>query len=176
MQYSNKIIEELLQRYGHVLKHDYEKYRNHVYRIFLNCVLLDSKKDNEDKYAIAAVFHDIAIWTDNTIDYLNPSIRQASIFLKEEGKAALTGEISAMIYWHHKLKRYTGEFESTVEVFRQADWIDVSLGWLHYNADRKITKANKVAFPNKGFHLFLVKKIVSNLFKHPFDPLPMFTK
>jgi len=61
MQYSNAIIESLLQNYKQVIGADYEKYRNYVYRVFLNCILIDTVKSNEEKYAIAAVFHDIGI-------------------------------------------------------------------------------------------------------------------
>lgn len=56
---------------------DFDKYRNHVYRVFLNCRLIDSDTSNEEKDAITAVFHDIRIWTDYTIDYLEPSVAQA---------------------------------------------------------------------------------------------------
>ncbi len=58
---------------------DYDKYKNHVYRVFLNCLLIDSEKNNEEKYAIASVFHDVGIWTNHTFDYLDPSIEQAKI-------------------------------------------------------------------------------------------------
>jgi HD superfamily phosphodiesterase len=86
MEYSNKIIDELMSKFKLVIDADYEKYRNHVYRVFLFSILLDSDKSNEEKYAIAAVFHDIGIWTDGTIDYLNPSIAQANNYLRETGK------------------------------------------------------------------------------------------
>ena len=81
MAYSNKVIESLLQNFKPVFGEDFTRYRNHIYRVFLNCLLIDKEKANEDKYAIAAVFHDIGIWTNNTIDYLNPSVAQARNYL-----------------------------------------------------------------------------------------------
>jgi hypothetical protein len=41
--------------------------------IYYGLSSLDMKNGNEEKYAIAAVFHDIGIWTTHTIDYLDPS-------------------------------------------------------------------------------------------------------
>jgi hypothetical protein len=176
MQYTHPHIESLLQAFRESLGKDYEKYRNHVYRVFLNCLLIDADKSNEEKYAIAAVYHDIGIWTKHTIDYLAPSISEATAYLKNNGKTGWTEEIETMIYWHHKIKKYKGIHQITTEAFRKADWIDVSLGFIKYGVDRKMIKMNRQQFPNKGFHFFLVKKIVKNFFRHPLHPLPMFKK
>lgn len=176
MEYSNKIIEELLQKFKPAINRDYDKYKNHVYRVFFNCLLLDSDKNNEDKYAIAAVFHDIGIWTNHTIDYLDPSIAQVKIYLSETGQRALTDEITLMIYWHHKTSKYKGEYKKTAEAFRKADWIDVSLGIKAFGIDKKKIKETRKKLPNLGFHLFLVKRITKNFFRHPLNPLPMFKK
>ena len=68
MSNTNREIDELLGPYKSIIGEDYNKYRNHVLRVYLNCLLLDTNKDNEGKYAIAAVYHDIGIWTKQTID------------------------------------------------------------------------------------------------------------
>lgn len=176
MEYFHKIIEDLMQKFKPAMGADYEKYKNHVYRVFSNCLLIDSDKINEEKYAIATVFHDIGIWTDHTIDYLNPSVERAKIYLTETGKQDWINEITLMIYWHHKVSKYKGEHEKIAETFRKADWIDVSLGLLSFGFDKKKIKAARRRLPNRGFHWFLVKQIIKNLFKHPLNPLPMFKK
>lgn len=176
MDYSNNIIEGLLQKFKPTLGPDYDKYKNHVYRVFLNCRLMDSKKDNEEKYAIAAVFHDIGIWTNHTIDYLNPSIEQAKTYLKETGKEQWIDEITGMINWHHKTGRYKGRDESMVETFRKADWVDVSLGLLTFGINKQKIRENRKELPNRGFHLFLMKQVAKNFFRHPLNPLPMFKR
>lgn len=176
MQYANDVIEELLQRFKPAIGRDYEKYKNHVYRVFLNCLLLDGNKYNEDKYAVAAALHDIGIWTNHTIDYLPPSIKQAEIYLAESGKQLLITEISLMIYWHHKTGAYKGSHETTVETFRRADWADVSLNILTFGIKRRYLKLYRGIFPRKGFHFFLVKKVTKNFFRHPLNPLPMFKR
>jgi hypothetical protein len=170
------IIDTLLQPFDGEIGLDYNKYKNHVCRVFLNCLLLDNDKNNVEKYAIAAVFHDIGIWTDHTIDYLDPSIEQAEIYLTESGKQEWVEEISEMISWHHKMSPYQGEYAQTVEVFRKADWMDVSLGLLSFGVDKKQLKQNRQKLPNLGFHLFLIKGVSKYGFKHPFNPLPMFKK
>jgi hypothetical protein len=111
MVHLNTTIESLLQNFKPLIDRDYDKYRNHVYRVFLNCLLIDKEKDNEEKYAIASVFHDIGIWTNKTIDYLSPSIQQAKTYLLNAGKQDWTDEIILMIYWHHKTSRYKGIHE-----------------------------------------------------------------
>jgi hypothetical protein len=176
MAYPNEIIEALLQKFRPAIGVDYDRYRNHIYRVFLNCLLLDTDKNNEEKYAIAVVFHDIGIWTNHTIDYLDPSIAQARTYLTETGKQDWIDEITSMIYWHHKISVYRGRYEKTVENFRKADWIDVSLGLLTFGADKHAIQENRSRLPNLGFHLFLTKEITKNFFRHPLNPLPMFTK
>ena len=175
MTYTNNLIEDILNNFSVVLGNDYEKYRNHVYRVFLNCKMIDNEVENEWKYATAATFHDIGIWTNNTIDYLQPSMEQAKIYLISENKQAHIDELMQMIYWHHKRSVYKGEYK-TAEVFRKADYIDVSLGLITFGySANEISKTRKL-FPNKGFHLFLINRIVKNLFRHPLNPLPMFTR
>ena len=174
--YPHPTIESLLQPYKAAIGPDYEKYSNHVHRVFYNCLLINPGKANEEKYAIASVFHDIGNWTDRTIDYLDPSIAQARLYLTESDRQDWTEEVSAMICWHHKIRRYKGPWEKTVETFRKADWIDVSLGLLTYGFDKKAIRQNRKQCPNRGFHFFLIKKVGKNFFKHPLNPLPMFKK
>lgn len=176
MEFAQNTIEELLSRYKISIGVDFGKYRNHVYRVFLNCILIDTDKSNEEKYAIAAVFHDIGIWTDSTIDYLKPSIAQMEKYLQENNTREWSEEIALMIYWHHKTSAYRGMHSRTVETFRKADWIDVSLGWINFGIDKKMIRSNRRAFQNLGFHVFLLRKIIRNFFRHPFSPLPMFTR
>ena len=167
-------VDTILQTFQPVIGNDYEKYRNHVCRVFHNCVTIDPQKDNEEKYAVVAVFHDIGIWTNNTIDYLDPSIAQLNNYLTRAGRQQWMDECGRMIHWHHKPARYKGPYEQTVETFRKADWIDVSLGMLTYGIHTESLVQNRKELPTHGFHWFLVKKLVKNFFRHPFHPLPMF--
>lgn len=53
MQPSDQVIEDLMKKFMPVVGNDFDPYRNHVYRVFANCLLIDSKKINAEKYAIA---------------------------------------------------------------------------------------------------------------------------
>lgn len=174
LDYQNQTIEYLLQKYRTVIGVDFDKYRNHVYRVFLNCLLLDDRIENEKKYAVTAVFHDIGIWTDHTIDYLVPSILRARKFLSDSDDSEWEDEMAQMIYWHHKLTDYKGFYQKTVRTFRKADWIDVSLGIFSFGTDRNKIREYRKYFPNIGFHFFLLRKIIKNFFSHPLNPFPMF--
>ncbi|OJV20483.1 MAG: hypothetical protein BGO21_07830 [Dyadobacter sp. 50-39] len=167
-------IESILSAYSARIAGDLDKYRNHVYRVYRNCQQLDPNTFNHKVYAIAAAFHDVGIWTDHTIDYLNPSVAHAMDYLHNEGEHALQSQVATMIYWHHKTSIYKGPFAHTTEVFRKADWADVSLGLLAFGMERKRLRATRQQFPNRGFHVFLVGKVFANFFRHPLNPLPMF--
>ncbi|MCC6583384.1 MAG: hypothetical protein IT271_06755 [Chitinophagales bacterium] len=169
------VIEALFASYSDVLGSDIERYKNHVYRIF-NYSLYLSKNASEEKYAIAAFFHDIGIWTNHTFDYLQPSIALAKEYLIQSGKENWSEEITLMIDQHHKISSYSGTFESTTEIFRKADWADVSLGLIRFEIPATFTQQAKTQFPYKGFHFFLVKLFFKNLLRHPLKPLPMFKR
>jgi hypothetical protein len=170
------LIEKILQDNKEYLQTDFEKYRNHVYRVYLLCTTLDTNSGNKDRYAIASVFHDLGIWTNKTFDYLEPSISLANDYLSKQNKSEWNAEICLMIDMHHKITHYSGKFENSVEIFRKADWIDVSKGFIKFGVDKvKIRQINQ-QFPSKGFHWFLVKKAFINFLLHPFNPLPMFKK
>lgn len=169
-------IENLLQKFSPQLGGDYQRYKNHVCRVYANCLLLDPEKANEEKYAIAAVFHDLGIWTDHTLDYLDPSVAQAKTYLQEIGKDGWSEEIALMIYWHHKMSPYKGKYQEVVENFRKADWIDVSVGLLSFGVDKNTLRQNRKQLPNLGFHWFLIRGTFKNLFRHPLNPLPMFKR
>ena len=176
MKKTNKIIEELLSQHEKEIGKDFEKYKNHVYRVFSICTKMDEVKHNEEKYAIAAVFHDIGIWTANTFDYLEPSIILAHNYLDTIGKSDWKDEIELIIDMHHKKSKYSGKHEKTVETFRRADWIDVTKGRKLFGFSKSEFNRIIKQYPILGFHKFLIMQTIKNLFKFPLNPLPMFKK
>lgn len=176
MKYTNKIIDQVLEDNKTYLGKQYDKYRNHVYRVFAFCIKLDNSEQNIDKYAIASIFHDIGIWTNNSFDYLEPSIFQAKQYLIETDRKEWIEEITLMIDMHHKRSKYLGLYEETVETFRRADWIDVSKGRKSFKIAKKEIREISEMYPNLGFHRFLIFQTLKNLFKNPLNPLPMFKK
>jgi hypothetical protein len=173
--HQHPIIEELFYSYSSIIGNDLQKYKNHVYRIFNYSLYLSNAKDAE-KYAIAAFFHDVGIWTNHTFDYLQPSIFLVKKYLLEIKKEDWINEISLMIENHHKITSYKNNYKNSVEIFRKADWTDVSMSLLHFHIPTSFIKEAERYFPYKGFHFFLVRLFFKNLLKHPFKPLPMFKK
>jgi len=60
-----------------------------------------------------------------------------------------------------------------VEPFRQADWIDVSLGLLTFGLPRARLRAIFARWPNAGFHRRLVQLTLREARRHPLRPLPV---
>jgi len=176
LKYSNAIIENVLNDFEPLFGPDFFKYKNHVYRVYFNCKFLDEDLDNEDKYAIASVFHDIGIWTNGTFDYLEPSILQAKKYLCAIDKDDWNDEISSMINWHHKLTIYNSGDSELVENFRKADWMDVTFGLFNFGIKRNKLVEVRKDYPPVGFHFFLLKSAFKYFLKKPADPLPMFKR
>jgi HD superfamily phosphodiesterase len=60
-------IEEVLDDHASELGHDFIAYRNHVYRVVNLCLAIAGDSSVElEKIAVATVFHDLGIWTNNT--------------------------------------------------------------------------------------------------------------
>lgn len=167
-------LEELFRESGEVLGADLDGYRNHTQRVFHFARALGAVgPEAERKLAIACYFHDLAIWTDQTFDYLELSVVRATAYLEEQGLSEWGGEIASMIREHHKITS-AGGTNSLVEIFRRADWIDVSLGILRFGLPGPFLREVQQAFPNCGFHRRLVALTLKRLRTHPLSPLPMF--
>jgi len=172
-------LDELLQAHAAALGSDFTAYRNHAYRVLNLCVTLSSSEPEAlqeealQKIAIAAAFHDLAIWTDHTFDYLEPSVGLASAYLAQSGRAEWTAEIAEMIVNHHKISAYRGDPHWLVKPFRKADWIDVSLGVRMFGMPRKLLRELFSTWPDAGFHKRLVQLMFKRLVTHPWSPLPM---
>jgi hypothetical protein len=173
------IIDTILHQWRAALADDYLAYSGHVYRIYNYSIELN-KYDNlaceNEIIAIAACFHDIGIWTDNTFDYLTPSVNRATEYLNCSIHKEHLAEISLMILNHHKLTAYRDNYKGIVENFRRADLIDLSLGIVKFRLSNNFIKQVRQEFPNNGFHMKLVKLSLKHFLKHPLNPFPMFTK
>ena len=180
-------IRDSLPRIDHILDtaredlgDDFVAYRNHVYRVVhLAAALCDADGDALDKLSVAGAFHDLGIWTDRTWDYLEPSAARAQSYLESEGKPEWVDEVREMICNHHKITawRRPGGARSAVplvEAFRQADWIDVTLGIRRFGVDKAVIRPIVRAFPNAGFHRRLRQLTIHRLLTRPLRPLPMF--
>ena len=68
-------LEEMLAPWRETLGRDYLAYRNHLYRLLHYAFYLAlPEEEARQKLIIAACFHDLGIWSDETLDYLPPSV------------------------------------------------------------------------------------------------------
>jgi hypothetical protein len=167
-------VEDVLDNHASELGHDLIAYRNHVYRVVNLCLaIVGDRRVELEKIAVAAVFHDLGIWTNNTFDYIAPSVSIARKHLAARGMADWIPEIEAMIVDHHKITPSRANPQSLVESFRRADWIDVSRGLRRFCVPSPFIAAVSSTWPNAGFHRRLVQLTIDRFWKHPLTPLPM---
>jgi hypothetical protein len=169
----NTIIDQILSAYKTELAKHFEKYKNHVYRVYNLTIPYLSDEEDKKIMSIAAAFHDLGIWTNKTFNYLIPSVELARRYSEIKGlNQEKILEIGFIINEHHKL---TGiKTSQLAEIFRQADLIDLTLGAFRKGRGRRHIKCVRKAFPNKGFHWYLLKIFLVNLVQHPLKPLPMY--
>jgi hypothetical protein len=165
------IIDDVLNDYATALGENFSGYRNHVYRVVNLCVAIAGRSELE-KIAVAAVFHDLGIWTNGTFDYIAPSIVLAHDYLVAHAREDWIAEIEGMIADHHKI---TSEADpsSLVEAFRRADWIDVTRGLRRFGMPRSFVARMFATWPDAGFHWRLVTLTLDRFRSHPLTPLPM---
>jgi hypothetical protein len=177
IQAENLIIDKMLIYFEKELGKDFQAYKGHVYRVF-NCSLILSgrnlSEDETDKYAVAAVFHDIGIWTDKTFDYIRPSVEKVEWYLSGINRLEWKDELVLMIEMHHKITPYKGPFKKNVEIFRRADLADLSLGLIRFDLDLKYIEELKRTFANSGFHRRLLGLSLRHILHNPFRPFPMY--
>ena len=168
------LLETILENWKDKLGNDYTGYKNHVYRMVnFSFALHDFNDEDRQKIIIAGCFHDLGIWSDETFDYLPPSILLAKDYLQKNKLENWVSEIELMIDMHHKLGKYTGESRPIIEVFRQGDLVDFSLGIVKCGLPKDYVKKVKNQFPNAGFHQGLIKSAGRWFCKHPLNPLPV---
>lgn len=169
-------LDALFAPWTAALGQDYTAYRHHVERLLVLCEVLAAREGvalDPVALRVAAVYHDLGIWSDATFDYLEPSAARARDWLAASGHAGLAPQVTAMIEAHHKV-RAAGPATDAVEIFRRADWIDVTLGLRNAGLPRTRYRALLRQYPDAGFHRRLVELSAKQLLTHPLNPLPMF--
>lgn len=169
---NTELIDTILSDYKMELGSDFERYRNHVCRVFFFATLLSNANEDEQKQiAISAAFHDLGMWSANTFNYLDPSIKLAEEYLIKNKHENWTTRIKEIISNHHKLTPYRRNY--LVESFRKADLIDLTFGAIKFGINAEQIAEYKKSYPYKGFQTFIFKKIVKNIVRHPLNPLPI---
>lgn len=153
---NSKFVEDHLLEYKDLIGNDYDGYRNHIYRVLTYTMhFLNGEEKHLRTIAAALVYHDLGLWTDGTLSYIEPSCHQAKKHLTEFNDVDQQ-LIHDIIDSHHKFTAFTGPGEKVVNAVRKADWMDASYGVLSKGMPRKHIRAVMDAIPEAGFHQTLM--------------------
>ena len=136
-------------------------------------MIVGNRRFELEKIALAAVFHDLGIWTKKTFDYIAPSVAIAHEHLTARGMADWAPDIEAMIADHHRLTMSRANPKLLVESFRCADWIDVSYGLRTFGVPRTLIADIAATWPDVSFHRRLWELTIDQWWNHPLNPVPM---
>ena len=151
-------VEDLLARYRRQIGDDFDGYRNHVYRSITYAMhILNDANEFRQLVETVFVYHDIGLWTDRQLAYLEPSEAVATRDNERFNWGLDADALCGAIHWHHKVFPYKGPHESVIEACRKADWIDATRGWLRKGISRSAIRKVEAAFPNCGFHRTLLR-------------------
>ncbi|ENM2846941.1 phosphohydrolase [Vibrio cholerae] len=151
-------VEELLGRFESLIGKDFPGYRNHIYRTITYAMhFLENAEEYERIVEAAFVYHDIGLWTDRELAYLEPSEAMAIADNEKFGWGLDPEILRGAIHWHHKIFPYSGPHQRIIEACRKADWIDASKGMLRKGISKAAIKEVEAAFPNLGFHDTLLR-------------------
>ncbi|MCR9090173.1 phosphohydrolase [Algiphilus sp.] len=174
------LIDELLEARRVVFGGDdqepvFQGYRAHAYHILnFGRQWMTAQPERDEKLAIAAVFHDIAAWPNDNLDYLRPSADQADAYLDAIGRSEWKPEMRLMIEMHHKLRPYRKAHAEWVEPVRRADWCDVSFNLLRFGLPKSFIKEVNASFPLGKFYPGHVYKVSAKwMLRHPLNPIPI---
>ncbi len=145
-------VEELFSPYRDVIGKDYNAYRGHVFRsITFAMHFLAGDASHRKMVETAFVYHDIGLWSENNLAYLEPSEALALQDNETKGFGLDLETLQAAIHWHHKVTPYSGHNATVVNAVRKADWIDASQGMLRKGLTKMQVKAVQEAIPDYGF-------------------------
>jgi hypothetical protein len=158
------VLEQQLGQRRALLGEDYAGYRNHVYRV-LSYALFFLEGDAEEKemaeryrhvIETALVYHDLGLWTDKQLSYLEPSALRAREAVEDTYSQTEKELLHNIIYWHHKITPFEGENAAIVNAVRKADWIDATMSLVNFGMPS--THVNKVtsSLAEDGFHVMLM--------------------
>lgn len=151
-------VEALFARYKDVIGDDYLGYRNHVYRTITYAMhFLNNNEEYEQLVETAFVYHDLGLWTDHELAYLEPSEAVALADNEKYGWGLDPEQLQGAIHWHHKISPYKGPHAEVINACRKADWVDASMGMVRKGLDKSIIKEVESVFPNCGFHNTLLR-------------------
>jgi hypothetical protein len=160
------LLKEHIDRHKDALGDARTAYYNHCLRVASFALYhLGGKVSTEEAEAIeiALAYHDLALWSDNAMAYLEPSYERAKKNVNKDGKEAQIASlplIHDLIHWHHKFTSFKSSkgarHDLLVNAVRMGDWTDFTLGLLRFGISPGNIAEVKTTLPNSGFHKALM--------------------
>lgn len=145
---------------------DFTGYRNHCLRVltftkyFLPDFVEKELPSAMDLAAVAVAYHDVGLWTDKALNYLDPSVAQLEKTLSDKHNAKEIEIMKAIIMEHHKLTGYSSDqgkaADALVNAVRKADWADFSMGIVRFGMPAALVEAAYDNLADRGFHKALM--------------------
>ena len=178
---SHPVLDRVLQEHQSEIGKDYESYRNHCLRVmsFAAYFLKENATDSAlHLIAYALGYHDLGLWTDKQLDYLEPSshrmVQETSDRMHETDEMQDTeskicqsfnnerdlATMQEIILQHHKYTPWKAPEnsladEQLVNAVRKADWADATMGVVRFGLTAGHIQAAYDALPEAGFHAVL---------------------
>ncbi len=145
-------VEGLFDPYRDTIGADFPAYRGHVYRVITYAMhFLGNADIYRPMVETALVYHDIGLWTEKKLAYLEPSEALAQ---RDNERLSLNLDpeiLRAAIHWHHKITSYSGRGAEVVNAVRKGDWIDASGGMIRKGLSKAQVSKVESAIPDYGF-------------------------
>ena len=159
---SHPALDAHLEAFRSDLGDDYDKYRNHCLRV-LNFAKYhlgaDASESDLDLIGIGLAYHDIALWSDNKLNYLKPSADQLKKHLVD-GDSLSPADVETavqIVMQHHKITHWNGPNQRLVNSVRKADWADATMGLVRFGLPNDLLLQSYDEIPEAGFHLMLAQ-------------------
>ena len=163
-------IEQILAKYRNDLGDDFVPYKGHCYRVinYMKCMGMTSQEEHIS--TVLVPFHDIGIWTHQTMDYLAVSAAVAREYIQREKMDIEDEIIDTFIRDHHKI---SSSPNGLAEKLRKADLIDLTWGRIRWGIPRGHVRQIKQHFPHQNFQKKVYAKVLRYACSHPLRPFPM---
>lgn len=161
------VLDDELFGLAKSIKSDFEAYRNHCLRVMtFTQFFLPASVEKEipkamELVATALAYHDVALWTDKALSYLDPSVAQMEKALagSEEYSESDMAIMKDIILQHHKITDFESDrgaaADALVNAVRKADWADATMGVIRFGLPAVLLEAAYDKLPEAGFHKIL---------------------
>lgn len=161
---------QILSSYKEELGNDFDRYLGHCQRVLRYMSALGMRGEEKEVASVLVAFHDLGIWTHNTMDYLEPSVQLAIEYIQSNGLDINPETTRQVIGDHHKISVTT---HPLAEQLRKADLVDLSMGMIRFGISKEVIQKAKTDFPYLGFHAMITRKVLAHVVRNPLKPFPM---